>query len=515
MYDYLIVGSGLAGLFAALLAAEHGTVLLLTKETLAQSNTWFAQGGIAAAVSEQDSPELHMQDTLAAGAGLADPAAVRVLTEEGPCCVAELQRLGVPFDTHDGAIALGLEGAHSVPRVLHAGGDATGARIAATLMARVRETPAIAVAEHCFVTELLLEDGRVTGVRALAGADGSSGDVVYRARHVVLATGGAGQLYLHTSNPAVATADGVALAFRAGAAVGDMEFFQFHPTVLALDGVPRFLISEAVRGEGAVLLNVHGERFMLRYHERAELAPRDVVARAILAEMARTGSRCVYLDITHRPENFLRRRFPTIFSSCERYGLNMARERLPVAPAAHYFMGGVRTNLWGETSLPGLYACGEVANTRVHGANRLASNSLLEALVFARRIVKRTCGTTGVAEGVNPEMRHTVRLPEARSGLLPALAELQQLMWEQAGMLRHGDGLEHALARLDAWLSAAAAAPPRTQREHELANLLLTGRLVATAALLREESRGAHYRTDFPAPRDEWRRHIVLVPASA
>jgi L-aspartate oxidase len=514
MYDYIIVGSGLAGLFAAILAAEHGTVLLLTKETLEQSNTWFAQGGIAAAVSEQDSPELHMQDTLVAGAGLADRAAVRVLTEEGPCCVAELRRLGVPFDTHDGAIALGLEGAHSVPRVLHAGGDATGARIAATLMARVREAPAITVAEHCFVTELLLEAGRVMGVRALAGSDGGR-EVAYYGQHVVLATGGAGQLYLHTSNPAVATADGVALAFRAGAAVGDMEFFQFHPTVLALDGAPRFLISEAVRGEGAVLLNAHGERFMPRYHERAELAPRDVVARAILAELMRTGSRCVYLDITHRTESFLRRRFPTIFSSCERYGLNMARERLPVAPAAHYFMGGVRTNLWGETSLPGLYACGEVANTRVHGANRLASNSLLEALVFARRIVQRTLGAAGPAEGVNPELRLTVRLPEACSGLLPALAELQQLMWEHAGMVRHRAGLEGALAQLDAWLGAAAATPPRTRREHELANLLLTGRLVATAALMREESRGAHYRTDFPAPRDEWRHHIVLVPTGA
>ncbi|MER3405973.1 MAG: L-aspartate oxidase, partial [Chloroflexota bacterium] len=300
MYDYVIVGSGLAGLFAALLAVAHGTVLLLTKETLAQSNTWFAQGGIAAAVSEQDSPELHMQDTLVAGAGLADRVAVRVLAEEGPCCVAELRRLGVLFDTHDGTVALGLEGAHSVPRVLHAGGDATGARIAATLMARVRETPAITVAEHCFVTELLLDAGRVVGVRALAGSDGGS-VVTYQGRHVVLATGGAGQLYLHTSNPAVATADGVALAFRAGAALGDMEFFQFHPTVLALDGAPHILISEAVRGEGAVLRNAHGERFMPRYHERAELAPRDVVARAILAEMARTGSRCVYLDITHLP----------------------------------------------------------------------------------------------------------------------------------------------------------------------------------------------------------------------
>jgi L-aspartate oxidase len=514
MYDYVIVGSGLAGLFAALLAAEQGTVLLLTKETLEQSNTWFAQGGIAAAVSEQDSPELHMRDTLAAGAGLADPAAVRVLTEEGPGCVAELRRLGVPFDTHEGAIALGLEGAHSVPRVLHAGGDATGARIAATLMARVQEAPAITVVEHCFVTELLLDAGRVVGVRALVGIDGR-GEAMYQGRHVVLATGGAGQLYLHTTNPPVATADGVALAFRAGAAVGDMEFFQFHPTVLALDGAPRFLISEAVRGEGGILLNAEGERFMPRYDERGELAPRDVVARAILAEMARTGSRCVYLDITHRTERFLRQRFPTIFASCERYGLNMARQRLPVAPAAHYFMGGVRTNLWGETCLPGLYACGEVANTRVHGANRLASNSLLEALVFARRIIRRTLGAAGGPEGVNPEVRHTVRLPEARPGSLPGLTELQRLMWERAGMVRHRKGLEEALRQLDAWLAAMAEVPPRTRPEHELANLLLTGRLVAMAAFLREESRGAHYRTDFPVPREEWRRHIVLEPAGA
>src|SRR5215211_5239403 len=381
-FDYIVLGSGIAGLFTALLAREHGSVLVITKGSIQDSNTRYAQGGIAAAVGPDDSAALHRRDTLAAGAGLVDETAATVLTEEAAGRIADLVRFGVPFDTLDGEIVLGHEGAHSARRIIHAGGDATGAHIELTLSGLAR-VEGITVLEHVLATEIVVEGGQVSGVQAL---DTRTGELqTHGCRHLVLATGGAGQLYLFTTNPAVATGDGIALAYRAGADVMDMEFIQFHPTALRLPGVPVFLISEAVRGEGGLLVATDGRRFMPEVDERAELAPRDVVARAIVREMERTASDHVWLDVTHLPAERITARFPQIYRFCLEHGVDITRERIPVSPAAHYTMGGVRTNTWGETTLPGLFAAGEVACTGVHGANRLASNSVLETVVFAGR----------------------------------------------------------------------------------------------------------------------------------
>ena len=393
-YDFIIIGSGIAGLNTALLAAEHGSVLALTKGRIDDCNSRYAQGGIAAAIGPGDSATLHQRDTLEAGAGLCDPDAVAVLTGQGPDSIANLIEWGVPFDTMHGQIALGREGAHSIPRILHAGGDATGQHIENTLADRVRSSPQITVLEYTHAIRICVEDGAVTGLEVMD-------DVVRQAHHerrvvsggvVVVASGGAGQLYRYTTNPQVATGDGVALAFLAGADVMDMEFYQFHPTALWLESAPTFLLSEAMRGEGAILRNAEGRPFMAEYHPMADLAPRDVVSRAIAAEMERADGQPALLDITHLPTATVTSRFPTIYAECRRYGLDITREPIPVAPAAHYMMGGVRIDTWGRTNIAGLYACGEAACAAVHGANRLASNSLLDTLVFSRRLVDATLG---------------------------------------------------------------------------------------------------------------------------
>ena len=531
-YDLIVVGSGIAGLSTALLAAPHMRVLVLTKAGLSDSNTRHAQGGLAAAVGAGDDPRLHAADTLRAGAGLAEAAAVRALTESGRRVVDHLLRYGVRFDRQpDGALALGREGAHGLNRILHAGGDATGARIVAALEQALARTP-VTVREQHLVTSLTRSPGgRVDGVTAL---DAAGRSVAFRAGAVVLATGGAGQLYARTTNPPVATAVGLALAARAGAALADLEFYQFHPTALALDGAPPFLISEAVRGEGAILRNAAGRAFMADYHPLADLAPRDVVARAIVAEMRAAGHPCAYLDLRHRPADWVAQRFPTIAATCARYGLDLARDLIPVAPAAHYSMGGVRTDLWGATTRPGLFAAGEVACTGVHGANRLASNSLLEGVVFAERIVAHLLaarpampvrlagGATDDDEGPwQPDLLVAVDLPPARPAATPpdpahgaALRrELQTLMWDRAGLLRDGDGLAEAGRRLDDLLAGLPAA--RGRADHEMANLALAGRLLVEAARRRTESRGAHYRTDYPQPSPAWRRHITVVLRTA
>ncbi|MEK6321372.1 MAG: L-aspartate oxidase [Acidobacteriota bacterium] len=524
MHDYIIIGSGIAGLFTALLASKHGSVLVLTKSALEESNTRYAQGGIAAAISPEDSPRLHYDDTVSAGAGLCYERAVEVLTREAPGRIRDLLNLKVPFDRHDGELALGLEAAHRARRVLHAGGDATGYHIEHSLSRALRDAGA-SVIEGCFVTQIVIEEGRATGVRTLAPAgndkklgDAASLSMLHRGRHIVLASGGAGQLFSHTTNPQVATGDGLALAYRAGAELADLEFYQFHPTALAIPGFSTFLISEAVRGEGAYLRNTDGERFMLRIDSRGELAPRDVVARAIAAEMQRSGTTHVWLDLSHLPKEMVKRRFPTIDAYCRGAGLDMTTDPLPVAPAAHYLMGGVRTNLWGETNLPGLYACGEVACTGVHGANRLASNSLLEGIVFGARIVERT---TSSAERDDPgadvtAIRISDPVPSCEKGSgvgQQSLPALQELMWDRVGLVRDEAGLHEAQIALTALL--AEMSEPRTASEHELANMIMIGILMATAAVERRESRGGHHRSDFPDTDPQWRRHIVLSKTAA
>ena len=409
-YDYIIIGSGIAGLNTALLAANHGNVLVITKGRIDDCNSRYAQGGIAAAIGPGDSPTLHQRDTLDAGAGLCDPAAVAVLTGQGPDSIASLIQWGVPFDTIHGEIALGREGAHSLPRILHAGGDATGQHIEDTLADRVRSSPRITVMEFTHAISICVDGGAVSGVETI-GDDGAS-IRAFRSSVVVVSTGGAGRLYEYTTNPEVATGDGVALAFLAGADVMDMEFYQFHPTALWLPGAPTFLLSEAMRGEGAILRNAAGSPFMADYHPMADLAPRDVVSRAMAAEMEQSEGKPVTLDISHLSRSTVAGRFPTIYAQCLEYGVDITREPIPVAPAAHYMMGGIHIDTWGRTNISGLYACGEVACSAVHGANRLASNSLLDTLVFSQRLVECSLGNA-------PEYapRRCVRAaPPGRSG---------------------------------------------------------------------------------------------------
>jgi L-aspartate oxidase len=509
-YDYIIVGSGIAGLYTALLAKERGSVLIITKGGIDDCNTRHAQGGIAAAIGKDDSPELHLKDTLAAGDGLCDAEAVRILVSEAPARISDLVNLGVPFDTTDGEIALSKEAAHSVFRILHAGGDATGAHIEVTLSQRVRSCK-IKVLEDCLVTEIMVREGAVSGVSAL---DCRTGSVErFDCRFLVLATGGAGQLYKFTTNPDVATGDGMALAYRAGAEIVDMEFFQFHPTALRLPGVAPFLITEAVRGEGGVLRNINGHRFMPDYAEEADLAPRDVVARSILYEMIKTGADKVFIDATHLPRYVITTRFPQVYRFCLDHGLDINKNLIPVAPAAHYIMGGVKTNIWGETSVAGLFAVGETACTGVHGANRLASNSLLEAVVFGQRIFERPSRkaapeTAALGKGAEVRLSLSER-PVLSTAPPPSLSTLQELLWEKVGIRRNREDLVQAADTLATW--EACLPKPKDRPSHELANLVTTGRLVTEAALAREESRGAHFRSDFPASSPRWQRHIVLV----
>ena len=507
--DFLIVGGGVAGLRAAIGLAAAGRVLILTKAEPAESNTGYAQGGIAAAVGDDDTPALHGEDTLRAGDGLCDQAAVTVLVEEGPLYVRELLAWGARFDlAADGRPALGREAAHSVRRVLHAG-DATGREIGRVLWERVRALPSVETIDHALVTEIIAADGRACGLRYFE-PDGTSREV--RAGATLLATGGAGQVFRDTTNPAVATGDGIALAFHAGARVADLEFVQFHPTALKLAGAPRFLISEALRGEGARLVNARGEAFMTRYHPDGDLAPRDVVARGIVRESAESGGP-VFLTLTHLDPDYVRRRFPTIAAMCAQVGLDLARDPIPVGPAAHYMMGGVDTDEWARTSVPGLFAAGEVACTGVHGANRLASNSLLEGLVFgARAAVAMTQAPR--AAPLKPDRfmadGSSLMAHGTDGGAMDGEA-VRDLMWQSVGLFRDRAGLEEAVRRLD----AAGDPPPATADVWRRHNLLTVARLIARAALRREESRGGHFRADFPRRDDaRWRVHMTDSTAS-
>jgi L-aspartate oxidase len=508
--DYLVVGGGIAGLRAAIALATVGRVLVLTKADAGESNTGYAQGGIAAALGDDDSPTLHAEDTVRAGDGLCDVDAVRVLVENGPTYVRELMAWGTRFERDgQGRLALGREAAHSVRRVLHAG-DATGREIGRVLWERVAGLPSVTVINHGTVTELAVEDGHVVGAWYFERS-GARHRIVARA--TLLATGGAGQVFRETTNPAVATGDGIALAFRAGARVADLEFVQFHPTALNLPGVPRFLISEALRGEGARLTNGRGEPFMADYHPDGDLAPRDVVARAIVREQKRTPGP-ITLTLAHLDPAFVVRRFPTITEMCRRVGLDLARDPIPVGPAAHYMMGGIDTDEWGRTSLPGLYAAGEVACTGVHGANRLASNSLLEGLVFGARageaMQQAARGAAAKADRIAAPSRHP-------TGEAPRRMErevVRDLVWSAAGLFRTRDGLEHALAELNGAYADAQEAARRSGAPDawQHLNCVTVARLIARAALRREESRGGHFRADFPRRDDEhWRRHLTEV----
>lgn len=510
--DYVVVGSGVAGLRAAIELSAAGNVLVLAKSNLSDSATSWAQGGIAVALSDEDEIGLHEQDTINAGDGLCRPEAVALLVEEGPKYITQLIEWGTEFDRAGTKLAFTREAAHSRSRILHANGDSTGREISRALLARAHTIPHLHLRAHAFTTGLIVENGRVAGLRFIDETDNSEHEV--RAAAVLLATGGLGQIYRETTNPDVATGDGMAIAYEAGAILSDMEFVQFHPTALAVKGAPRFLLSEALRGEGGILRNIDLERFMKRYNDAQELAPRDIVARAIVSEMHRTSSDYVFLDMTKKSEDFLKHRFPLIYSTCLSYGLDLASDMAPVCPAAHYMMGGVQTDLWGRTSLPGLYSAGETAATGVHGANRLASNSLLEGLVFGARAGQAMMNDAPIGKRSKmtlpgspaPQPNATLAGPAAPKPIKAtpaalALKAIRDIMWNKVGILRSGKELQEALQQLVALELPKAADPDRA--DHELHNLHALATLIARSGLAREESRGSHYRSDFPYRDDE------------
>ncbi len=520
LVDFLIIGSGVAGLRAAIELAPHGKVLVVTKDRPAESSTEYAQGGIAVALSDEDEVGIHFKDTLRAGDGLCREEAVSVLVEEGPERIRELISWGAEFDKEGSKLDFTMEAAHSRRRVLHAHGDSTGKELERVLLNKVKSFSSVRKYPFAFTENLLVRDNRCYGAYIIQ--EGES--VALCAKSTVLATGGAGQIFLRTTNPAVSTGDGMAIAFRAGAVLEDMEFVQFHPTVLFAPSAPQFLLTEAMRGEGAILRNINKEPFMKEYHTDAELASRDVVSRAILSQMGRTQSSHVYLDLTHLESKYIKNRFPRIYRTCLQYAVDITRELIPVSPAAHYSMGGVKTDSYGATSIEGLFAAGEVACTGVHGANRLASNSLLEGLVFGARAGRAAAdyGLHSTENTTQTYLNETIREgTELKSGKYGNSREntkfdveevrhsLRKLMWERVGIVRCGESLSAANKKIHDW-SFIFGRPLTTRRELELRNMVEVARLVTQSAILRKGSVGAHYRSDYPQKGEGWEKHITL-----
>ncbi|MEQ1885748.1 MAG: L-aspartate oxidase [Bryobacteraceae bacterium] len=487
--DFVVVGAGVAGLRAALELAETGRVLIITKDRLSESSSEYAQGGIAAALNDDDQVSLHEADTLSAGDGLCDVPAVHTLVAEAPAAIEQLIEWGAAFDREGDKLQFAREGAHSRNRVLHAHGDSTGREIVRAMRERATQHPNIRFQSFAAVTDLLMRDGIVAGV--LAFDESTHSMVMIRARAVLLATGGLGRVFENTTNPDVATGDGVAIAYRNGAEIADIEFVQFHPTALFVEQAPRFLLSEALRGEGAYLRNEAGERFMHRYHDLQELAPRDVVSRSIVLECRATGAPCVFLDMTHFAPGALPKEFPRIYQTCLQYGIDLEKTPAPVRPAAHYSMGGIRTDLDGRSNLARLFAAGEAACTGVHGANRLASNSLLEGIVFGARagkVMREMDASTLEGRIAEP--------PPPRFPVMPEM-DIRAIAWNSLGILRSGPELAAALKRLRSRARHTIASPRRADFEQR--NIHLVALLIACGAVAREESRGGHFRTDFPA----------------
>lgn len=508
--DVLVVGGGIAGLRATMAIDPKLSALVVTKDKLAESNSAYAQGGIAGVLSPDDRFEDHISDTLAAGANLCDPGVVEMVIREAPGHIRQLIEWGTSFDTRDGELLLGREGGHGHNRIVHALGDATGSEIMRAMIHRAREELMAQIWKNTFTIDLLTHAGRCRGALVY---NAQHGRTFVWAKQTILCTGGAGQVYRETTNPPVATGDGHAIAYRAGAKLRDMEFMQFHPTVLYIAGSSRSLITEAMRGEGAILVDAAGHRFMPEIDPRAELAPRDVVSQAINMQMQKTRHPCVYLDLSHLDADFVRRRFPGIAARCREFGIDVATDRIPVRPGAHYMIGGVEVDESGATSLPGLWAAGEVTSSGLHGANRLASNSLLEGLVYGARAGEAasaaaltqpdTYQAIPLENPLAPELTEQLDLQDVRNSL-------KSLMWRAAGVLRHGDALREAAATIDQWRRYALTRQFRTPEGWELQNMLTVSLVIIDAALRREESRGVHLRSDFPQQDDHaWRKHLT------
>jgi len=512
--DVVVLGSGVAALRAALEMAPALQVTLITKNDLTESNSYYAQGGIAAAVAPADTIASHMADTLATGCGLSDETVVRQVVGSAPDCINELVEWGAEFDKTDGRISVGREGGHSAPRIIHARGDETGKEITSALLERVARTKSIDVRQNTFAVDLLTAGTTVVGVLVWHPTQGV---YVVRARRTVLATGGLGRIYRETTNPEVATGDGLAMAYRAGAVLSDMEFVQFHPTTLYIAGASRHLISETVRGEGGRLVDKAGKPFMHEYHPMGDLAPRDVVSRAIVDHLRKTGETHVFLDLAHLGPD-VRKRFPGIAKACAQFGIDIARQPIPVRPAAHYMIGGVKVDLVGRSNLEGLLACGEVSSTGLHGANRLGSNSLLEGLVYGRlagrRIVEELTrpGRASAARETHERVRSDVsRSTRGELNLPDVQSSLRSLMWRNVGIVRQAEDLAEADALIEFWQSYVLDKVFDQPAGWELQNMLTLGRLMAHAAHLRTETRGVHYRADYPERDDQrWQKHILM-----